>query len=225
MTVWEFMQKYDNKFVDNKQCVGLINQFRAEVIGTPAFGVAAAKDIYNAAGSQYEKIPNTPTAVPGLGDIIVWNTAVGQYGHVAIAKGEGNTTWFDSFDQNWPVGSKCHFQRHNYNGVIGWLRPKALIRPPIMPQVDPRDTRILELEQSLNSCLARPAEVKTIEIQVPFEVPAKITDKQKQELIDAFILANPPVYKELTQEDKKRIAVDYIRGLLSTILEAIKKKG
>jgi hypothetical protein len=32
---------------------------------------------------------------------------------------------FTSFDQNWPTGSCCHFQYHeNYDGVIGWLRPK-----------------------------------------------------------------------------------------------------
>ena len=37
---------------------------------------------------------------------------------------EVNKTSFTSFDQNWPTGSPSHKQLHDYNGVVGWLRPK-----------------------------------------------------------------------------------------------------
>jgi hypothetical protein len=75
--------------------------------------------------AYFERIANTPDGVPLPGDLVVWDTSVGVAGHIAIFV-SGNAHTFTSFDQNWPSGSKCHLQSHNYNGVIGWLRPRAL---------------------------------------------------------------------------------------------------
>ena len=57
------------------------------------------------------------------GDLVIWSTAVGKYGHIAICIGDGGS-YFKSFDQNWPIGSTCHIQQHNWNNLFGFIRPK-----------------------------------------------------------------------------------------------------
>ena len=43
------------------------------------------------------------------------------FGHIAVFY-NGDLNSFMSFDQNWG-GNFCHYQNHNYNFVLGWLRP------------------------------------------------------------------------------------------------------
>lgn len=52
----------------------------------------------------------------------MWGTGLGnQYGHIAIATGEGDTHQFYSYDLNW--GQKVvHKVLHNYKGFLGVLR-------------------------------------------------------------------------------------------------------
>jgi hypothetical protein len=57
---------------------------------------------------------------------------------------------FTSFDQNWPLNSLCHFQNHNYTGVLGWLHPKsiqdsAVIAQPIAQEIT-GSTKIPQLD-------------------------------------------------------------------------------
>jgi hypothetical protein len=134
MTVQEFVTKYENQTVDfdgkyGGQCVDLYRQYVKEVLDLPQSPpVTGAKDIFNSyLSDHFTRITNTPTGIPRNGDVVIWGSEVGQYGHVAIFL-EGDTSSFLSFDQNWPVGSKCHQQLHddNYKGVLGWLRPKQL---------------------------------------------------------------------------------------------------
>lgn len=76
--------------------------------------------------SQYwEIISNTPTGVPNIGDLVIFGTYVGIAGHVCIFK-EGDAMSFRSEDQNWAGLQKARLVNHNYNGVLGWLRPKVL---------------------------------------------------------------------------------------------------
>ncbi len=49
---------------------------------------------------------------------MIWG--MGTYGHVSVFE-NGDTKTFNSFDQNYPVGSKCHTQSHTYKDVLGWL--------------------------------------------------------------------------------------------------------
>lgn len=130
MTLQEFKNKYNGKAIDydgayGNQCVDLMNQYCVEVLGIQnpiqVLGGSTAYEIYqNYNGSQFIKTLNTPTGVPQAGDIVFWDTTIGSAGHVAIfVSGDQNN--FTSFDQNWPVGSLCHEQVHNYNGVVGWL--------------------------------------------------------------------------------------------------------
>ena len=76
---------------------------------------------------NFDKIPNTPSFIPKKGDLVVWDKRHGKYGHIAVANGEGTTSWFNSYDQNWIV-KKMHKVKHDYKGgFAGVLRPKNQI--------------------------------------------------------------------------------------------------
>jgi len=136
MRLDDFINKWDGRGIDydnyyGDQCMDLMHQYISEVLGLPdgrILQAPAAKDVYlnfdNIFGREYfEKVPNTPEGVPQPGDIVLWGTGLGPYGHVAIFI-DGNASTFNSFDQNFPIGSKCHIQSHTYKGVLGWLHPK-----------------------------------------------------------------------------------------------------
>lgn len=129
------------------QCMDLAHKYAVEVNGKDFPPAPAAKDVWNLNIPGYDKISNTPTGVPQQGDIVVWGKDVGPYGHIAIFD-NGDINSFESFDQNWPVGSLCHIQKHNYKGVLGWLRLKSTVIPqPIAQQPQITDqTRIPQIE-------------------------------------------------------------------------------
>lgn len=133
MTPQEFFTKYDGKGIDfdgayGNQCMDLMNQFTVEVWGDTS-GQLRAPTAYQSwlkGGPDYDKIHYQPGRTPQEGDIIYWSDQyVKGTGHVAIATSKANQSIFTSFDQNWPVGSKCHYQEHTYSGVVGWLRRKG----------------------------------------------------------------------------------------------------
>lgn len=142
MTLQQFIANWSGKFIPSRggivgQCVSMVQKWAEDngVTGTPVFPVAAAKDMPGARKDFFDWIPNTPTGVPQPGDIIVWGSQVGQYGHTAIFI-DGNAQSFRSFDQNWPVGSAAHIQAHNYTGVLGWLRLKKPNQGGSMANID-----------------------------------------------------------------------------------------
>ncbi len=134
MKFQDFLTKWNGKPVDTDnaygaQCMDLMHQYCVEVLGLSQADLAAdpAKLVYLnfptiTGHAFFEQIPNSPSAVPQEGDIVFWD---GTYGHVAIFI-EGDTNSFRSFDQNYPTGSPCHVQNHNYDTpkVLGWLRYK-----------------------------------------------------------------------------------------------------
>lgn len=126
MTLQEFVNKYNGKKIEVagssalNQCVDLANAYIKEVLGLPIIEWTNAKDFPLRGGDNYTFIPNTPEGVPQEGDLIVWG---GTYGHIAIFL-RGDVNSFTSFDQNFPEGSACHEQWHNYANVTGWMRPK-----------------------------------------------------------------------------------------------------
>ena len=136
-TYTEFIKKYNGKAKDydgvaGVQCVDLIKYYLKEVFGINpgAWGDAHCYyDNFNnisALTKNFVRIANTPSFVPQKGDIVVWAPSLnGGWGHIAIATGEGNTTYFYSYDQNW-MGNHdaCTKIKHNYNHVYGVLRPK-----------------------------------------------------------------------------------------------------
>lgn len=140
MTFDQFISKWNGRGIDfdgyyGDQCMDLMHQYCVEVLGLTDGRILAApsaKDVYlkfpNVFGSEYfTKIPNTPDGVPQKGDIMFWGTGIGPYGHVGIVR-DGNVWTFNSFDQNFPVGSKCKIVKHDYRGVLGWLRFKQPIK-------------------------------------------------------------------------------------------------
>ena len=128
MTFDEFKVKYTGKGIDfdgyyGFQCMDLAHQYAVEVVGKDFGAAPAAKDVWNQTINGYDKIPNTPTGVPTKGDILIWGTAIGAYGHIAVFD-SGDANQFTSFDQNWPLNSLCHLQSHNYTGILGWFHPQ-----------------------------------------------------------------------------------------------------
>ncbi len=74
----------------------------------------------------FDLIPNTPTGVPQKADVPIFDTTVGTAGHVCVADGNvSGTTTFQSTDQNWNGHKYVEYIWHNYNGCLGWLRPKV----------------------------------------------------------------------------------------------------
>ena len=132
MTVNQFITKYTNKGIDfdgsfGNQCMDLYRQYVKEVLSFPQSpAVPGAKDVWDTyLTDRFTKISNTPTNTPKNGDVVIWGTKIGQFGHIAIFV-DGTATKFNSFDQNFPIGSLCHIQSHTYNGVLGWLRPRSV---------------------------------------------------------------------------------------------------
>lgn len=129
ITLSEFVSKYKGKLVDfdnayGGQCVDLYRQYVKEVLGLPQTPtVAGAKDIWNGATNGFDKIANTPDGFPLPGDVMIWGSKYGPYGHVAIAT-EANTSTFTCFSQNDPSGSLCVIKTYsNWTPLLGWLHP------------------------------------------------------------------------------------------------------
>lgn len=144
MTASEFFAKYNGKGIDfdfyyGFQCMDLWQQYNKEVFGGPHVPAPYAKDVWLKdlyPKNLYTKIPNTPTGIPQKGDVVIWSGAAnGGPGHIALFY-QGDVMKFTSFDQNWPTGSVCHFQPHNYNYVLGWLRPRVQQQSPADRQIE-----------------------------------------------------------------------------------------
>lgn len=142
----DFLIKYNgmrdvgNTTENRGECTGLFAVY-AESLGLP-FTWGDAMDIFaNADEKFYEKILNTPEAIPQQGDCVVWGKSFnGTFGHIALATGTATLTTFECFTQNDPLGSNCHLKTYpSYKSVIGWLRPKIAttgIDPIILAQSD-----------------------------------------------------------------------------------------
>ena len=135
MTYNEFVSAYNGKATDydgayGAQCVDLIKMYLNKVFGIKPGSWGNAKyywlnfEKHSELVKNFTKIKNTASFVPQAGDIMVWNGNVGGgCGHVAICTGEGNTSEFYSYDQNWN-GKEMHKVKHDYDDVYGVLRPK-----------------------------------------------------------------------------------------------------
>lgn len=136
MTLNQFISKYsgqtkgyptDNDYLG--ECLSIVKLYIKEVFGIspPPSGSNSAYGYWtnfpNPLGQVFEKVANTPSGIPQKGDIIIWGTGAGNYGHIAIFI-DGTTGSFRSFDQNWG-GKQAHIQGHYYTNVVGWLHPKG----------------------------------------------------------------------------------------------------
>lgn len=133
MNETQFFLKYNKKFLDadgafGPQCVDVIKAYFKEVLGKEPMSGNAIDYWRDIPG--FTRIKNSLFAWPKPGDIIIWNTQVNPYGHIAICN------WSRSFDlgvfeQNYPIGAPCQYRDvPNYKNILGWLRPN-----PIPPKV------------------------------------------------------------------------------------------
>ena len=136
MTFDEYFAKVKGKYIDydgkyGVTCFDLANDYSKNVLDGKQFLGLYAWEIYENFDNQpskdlYKRIKNTPDFVPQKGDIIVWAKSLnGEAGHVEVCTGNGDTTWFESYGQNWTGNhDACTLLSHNYNHVLGVLRPK-----------------------------------------------------------------------------------------------------
>lgn len=136
MTFDEYFKSVNGKGVDydgnyGVQCFDLVNDYAVKVLGCKPFIGMYAWEIYEDFAAQpsaarFTRIADTPDLVPKKGDIVVWAKSLnGKAGHCAIATGNGDTTWFTSYEQNWTgKNDPCTVVRHDYSHVLGVLRPK-----------------------------------------------------------------------------------------------------
>lgn len=141
MTFDEFLEAHIGKAMDYdevapNQCVDLAKFYLKQVfdIESGAWGNAHCwYDNFNNIPNlknNFTRIANTPEFIPQRGDIMVWSISLnGKWGHIAICDGIGDTTYFYSYDQNWSGNlDPCNRIKHNYNHVLGVLRPKDQTR-------------------------------------------------------------------------------------------------
>ncbi len=136
MTMNEWVNKYLGKGVDydgayGVQCVDLVKSFVKNVLGVKPQSIGNAIEYYNKRNSSsyltknFNWIGYKKGFVPQKGDICVFKTKSGL-GHVSVASGQGNSSCFYSYDENYPTGNHepMTLTKHNYNSLLGVLRPK-----------------------------------------------------------------------------------------------------
>lgn len=138
MTLQAFIDKYTGKTVGYPsgsyvgECLSIVKVYIKEVFGfnPPPSGSNSAYGYWSNFPSPlpiyFEKVGNTKTNIPKVGDIIIWDTNAGNGdGHIAIVVG-ADVNSFISFEQNWG-GKHSHIQAHDYKNVVGWLTPKEIM--------------------------------------------------------------------------------------------------
>lgn len=146
LTLTQFLAKYTGTYTDfdnayGPQCEDLAQQFNRDCVGGHAFTGNAVDAWQTYDSADYARIPNADSNAPAPGDIVIWGQSTvagtGIYGHIAVAV-HGDSHSFVSLDQNWPTGSSCHLQTHDYAGVIGWLHPHVdVVEAPPKPAPQP----------------------------------------------------------------------------------------
>ena len=138
MTFDEFVKKYNGIATDydggcGVQCVDLAKLYMDKVLEIKIGAIGNAEAYWrrynelSILNKNFDRIANTPTFIPQKGDIVVWGTKHGKYGHIAVADGVGTTSYFYSYDQNWGgKGQGMTRIKHTYkSGFEGVLRPKV----------------------------------------------------------------------------------------------------
>lgn len=152
ITLAEFGTKYNggppmrSPYGLGGECEDLVVAYAGEVLGdktaNPFTGNAVDMFGQRSAPGGYKWIRNDPnnlSQIPPRGAIMVWGESkaigTGPLGHVDIVL-DAVATYFNGFDQNWPLGAGPRIIRHSYVGIIGWGYPQIWdYKPlPIIPQ-------------------------------------------------------------------------------------------
>lgn len=231
MTFDEFITRYTRRPIDfdgvyGPQCFDLYRQYCKEVLGipqSPATGSQGAKVIWNNYLKEYLfATPNSPLNSPQKGDIVIWGSKIGPYGHVAVCV-SGGTMSFVSFDQNWSNHPYCEQVKHSYTGVLGWLRKKPILvqdtvppSEPIGPPVAPQNAPEIVVEE------------KPVVDTTPIETPVPTTNpgvETPQEYIDIMTPINElPTTPDVTPISNPGIKQNILGWLLELLLKWIKSR-
>lgn len=112
------------------QCVDLAKHYIKNVLGINPQSIGNAIEYYNKRKTSeyltknFKWIDNTAEFVPKKGDLCVFTSRSG-HGHISVATGEGTTSYFYSYDQNFPKAKHepMTLIKHSYNSFLGVLRP------------------------------------------------------------------------------------------------------
>lgn len=113
------------------QCVDLAKHYIKNVLGVKPESIGNAIEYYNKRktseylAKNFKWIDNTAEFVPKKGDLCVFTSKSGN-GHISVATGEGTTSYFYSYDQNFPRAKHepMTLVKHSYTSFLGVLRPK-----------------------------------------------------------------------------------------------------
>jgi hypothetical protein len=225
MTLKEFIQRYNGKKVDfdnyaGGQCVDLARFYWRDVLGiSQPRGVAGAKDFWTNYDTDpnlknnFTKIPNTRELIPQKGDVVIWGSSYGKWGHIAIAT-EGTIDNFSAFSQNDPTGTKSIIKYYpNFNGVLGVLRPKS----PNNGSNEPEGDNMSDYDEAIRKAVAYDEVCKLLE---------QPTTTNSQVTIDRLskIISDKDRYqkeRDQARQDRDNYAEE-IKGL-NTQVELLKK--
>ncbi len=137
MTFDEWVKKNVGKGIDydgvyGVQCVDLAKHYIKNVLGITPQSIGNAIEYYNKRKTSeyltknFKWIDNTPEFIPKKGDLCVFTSKSGN-GHISVATGEGTTSYFYSYDQNYPKAKHepMTLIKHTYTSFLGVLRPKT----------------------------------------------------------------------------------------------------
>lgn len=113
------------------QCVDLAKHYIKNVLGITPQSIGNAIEYYNKRKTSeyltknFKWIDNTAEFIPKKGDLCVFTSKSG-HGHISVATGEGTTSYFYSYDQNFPKAKHEPMTKikHSYTSFLGVLRPK-----------------------------------------------------------------------------------------------------
>lgn len=114
------------------QCVDLAKHYIKNVLGVTPQSIGNAIEYYNKRKTSeyltknFKWIDNTAEFIPKKGDLCVFTSKSGN-GHISVATGEGTTSYFYSYDQNFPKAKHEPMTKikHSYTSFLGVLRPKT----------------------------------------------------------------------------------------------------
>lgn len=198
----EFITKLNGKYLEvagssdaKNQCVDLANGYIRDVLGFPIIEWTNAKDFPSKGGDRYEFIKNTPEGIPKEGDLVIWGNGVA--GHIAIFI-EGNADRFRSFDENYPTGSPCHIQNHNYLNITGWMHPKVPV--PVDDSIKQRADAFISVAERLNK--AADKDVVLADIDRLIKLEDVLRDRQKDlDVKDAKLTELSQTIDKLTKDN------------------------
>ena len=176
-----FIRKYNGKYTDfdghyGPQCVDLARRWLQHIKVSQVKPGNADVWFKNASKKHFVKVKYKKGRVPKPGDLVCWSGKFVKNGHISVAV-KGDKKSFVSFDQNFPLKSRCHKQKHTYKGVVGWLIPRVLIPKPPKPVVAPEPPITHTTSQ-------HPSGTATVGTDPIFAEPEEIPERKEVEVKD-----------------------------------------